>query len=219
MVLFSTAKVPPGLIASALLAAGAAQGAILATWNGQDGTTQPGTAVDPAITATSDLSRGAGLSAGSGSTFNSRGWDGSTDFASAVTDGHFLSWGITIAPATTVENLTITVAVDRSLTGPVNFAFALDTGSGFTRIGPDLVTPEPVALRISDPVPGPLTGSVTFGLVAWGASGSLGTADIEFGVIDAGNTVGVQVEGTVVPEPATALLSALGILFLFRRRM
>lgn len=203
----------PALLALSL---GPIHAATLATWDGINGASVAGTSVDASIVSVTDLTRGSGLSTGTGGNFNSSSWDTGSDFATALAAGEFISWGMTIDVGLEITGLTITAEVDRSGTGPTSFAFAIDTGSGFTQIGSTLSTPDPGALVTSASVAGPLTGTVNFALVAWGASSGAGTLDIEDDLIDA-NATGILVSGTV-PEPSIALLGGLGILALLRRR-
>ena len=196
---------------------------VVVEYDGLAGTTQPGvTGANVALAL--DLSRGAGVTASTGSTFNSRGFEG-TSLSEAITNDDFLSFGFTPAAGFMFDLMDIQVELDRSASGPTTVELLSSIG-GFTdsaSLGAFAV-PDPAAIlnfSVSS-----LTGISTateFRLYAYGASSSTGTMDIEPISIGGGSgNVGLQVNGTGVPEPSAFACLALipGFVFLrfgFRR--
>jgi hypothetical protein len=161
-----------------------------------------------------DLSRGAGLSAGSGATFNSSGWtDEATDY---------LEWGWSASQPIDLTDLDL--RYDRSASGPTMVDLQLSVnGGGFTSIFSDPSVNE-LGEDVLDIDLTAFTGvtSATFRLFGTVASSGSGTFDIEplTGVTPA---AGIIVSGTAapIPEPGSQtllVLAALGLLMLRRRR-
>ncbi len=157
-----------------------------------------------------ELTRGAGLSTGTGGTFNSSGWtDEPTDY---------LQWGWSSSPPLSLTDLNL--RYDRSASGPSALEILVSTNGGpFDSIFVDSDVSElgedHVGIDLSH-----LTGvtSATFRLFGSGASSGGGTFDIEplTGVIP---DRGIAVSGVVaVPEPsAIGLTLVAGISLLLRR--
>ena len=161
-----------------------------------------------------DLSRGAGLNAGSGSTFNSSGWnDEATDY---------LEWGWSASQPIDLTDLDL--RYDRSASGPASLEILLSVNGGaFTSIFSDPLVDE-AGEDVVDIDLSAFTDvtSATFRLFGSGASSGSGTFDLEplSGVTPA---AAIVVSGTAeaVPEPssqALALLAGLGLLIVRRRR-
>ncbi len=146
------------------------------------------------------LSRGSGLVAGSGATFNSLGWTGE------ATD--YLEWGWSASPAMDLQDLS--VRYDRSTSGPAIVTLWLAVNGGpfqsvYQDADVDVNGEELVGLSLAS-----FTNvtSATFRLTGANASGSTGTLDIEplAGVTPAR---GIVVRGAaVVPEPTGLAWSA-----------
>ncbi|MEM0967489.1 MAG: PEP-CTERM sorting domain-containing protein [Verrucomicrobiota bacterium] len=212
------------LVALALVSGlvGSVSGQVLVTWDGINGASIPGSSFDSSITA-GDLTRGAGLNQAPGGNFNSNNWSPSTtDFASAVLEGDYIVFSFSVALGDQVTDLSVRAEIDTTGSGPQTLAWAIDTGSGFSQIGPSFDGPDPGTIITADTVGGPLTGSVDLAIVGWGASEDTGRMDIEDDLI--GDSVGIEVSGTVsaVPEPnlygALAGIIALGFAAVRRRR-
>lgn len=159
------------------------------------------------------LSRGSGLVAGSGATFNSSGWTGE------ATD--YLEWGWSASPAMDLQDLS--VRYDRSTSGPAIVTLWLAVNGGpfqsvYQDADVDVNGEELVDLSLAS-----FTNvtSATFRLTGANASGSTGTLDIEplAGVTPAR---GIVVRGSaVVPEPtglAWSASSGLAAIAWIRRR-
>lgn len=125
----------------------------------------------------SNLTRGGGLSASTGNTFNTKGWqESSLEDAIAVDD--CLYWGFSSSTAYDLSSLSI--RYDRSETGPSTIVIQLDVGSGFSTIFMDseisIDSEENTGIDLSD------YSDITtadFRLCGFGASSTLGTFDIE----------------------------------------
>ena len=179
-----------------------------------------------AYVAAGDLHRGSGIELYSGSTFNSKGFD-QTSFSSAVGSGDLLGFSITVASGYQVTDLVISSGIDRSGSGPVEFAFAVQPmgSTRFVQVGSSLSVPETGDSFVSDSIAGSWTGVVDFAIVAWNGSSAAGTFDIEDGEF-APETYDLFIEGMVsavsaIPEPSSILpFTALfiGALLIGRRR-
>jgi hypothetical protein len=161
-----------------------------------------------------DLSRGAGLGAGSGGTFNSSGWtDEATDY---------VEWGWSASQPIDLTDLDL--RYDRSASGPAVVDIQLSVNGGaFTSIFNDPSVDE-AGEDVLDIDLTAYTGvtSAMFRLFGTGASSGTGTFDLEplTGVTPA---AAIMVAGLAapVPEPSTqslALLAGLGLLIAGRRR-
>jgi hypothetical protein len=171
-----------------------------------------------------NLARGSGLAQATGSTFNSNNFTiGGSSFASAVTNGDFLTFGFTSTQAYDLTDMDI--RYDRSSTGPNNAQLQIAiNGGAFVPFFTDNAVSDSgednlgISLSSFDNVT-----SATFRLPAFGASGSTGTFDIETINFGGGGTVGIEVRGTAspsaVPEPASlGLIGLAGTALLGRRR-
>jgi hypothetical protein len=175
--------------------------------------------VDGAVSA-NNLNAGPGLGLNTGSTFNFNGWDtASTTFDAAAAAGDFWTFGFSITdPNALVDLTTMDIRLDRSGTGPDDFEIRAAVNGGVSTslligdfaggslgvnyLGVDLSSLS--GLTVGD--------SVLFTLAAWNATSAAGTFDLET-ITFPGGTDGLTIRGnvSVVPEPSTALLFALGL--------
>lgn len=160
------------------------------------------------------LSRGAGLSAGTGATFNTSGWtDEATDY---------LEWGWSNSP--TIDLTDLDLRYDRSASGPSSLTIALSVNGGafqniFTDASVNEAGEDVLNIDLSTFLD---VTSATFRLFGTGASSGTGTFDIE-SLTGLSPARGIVVNGVVtVPEPNQAgFLASIGgivALRLFRRR-
>ena len=147
-------------------------------------------ASDANVTATG-ICRGPGIVANVGATYNSRDWTTTT-----VQDADdYLEW--TVAPNSGFElNLSsMDIRYDRSGTGPTEVSIEIDTGSGFASVFTDnAVSASGENNTIDLSAYTAITGTVTFRLYAFNASGITGTFDIEE---HTATSKGIIVNGTV----------------------
>ncbi|MEZ4282179.1 MAG: PEP-CTERM sorting domain-containing protein [Myxococcota bacterium] len=175
--------------------------------------------VDGAVSAT-NLDAGVGLGLNSGSTFNFNSWDtSSTSFEDALAANDVWTFGFSITDATSIVDLTtMDIRLDRSGTGPDDFEIRASVNGGTATsllvgdfaggslgvnfLGVDLSSLS--GLSLGD--------SVLFTLAAWNATSAAGTFDLET-ITFPGGTDGLTIRGnvSVIPEPTTALLFALGL--------
>ena len=157
-----------------------------------------------------DLSRGTGLSAGSGGTFNSSGW---TD---ELTD--YLQWGWSASPPLSLTDLDL--RYDRSASGPASLEIRLSANGGpFETVFVDSAVSEAGedVLNIDLSRFAGVT-SATFRLFGMGASSGTGTFDIE-PLSGVSPDRGIVVNGiATVPEPSAICLSAIAVATLGLRR-
>jgi hypothetical protein len=156
------------------------------------------------------LSRGAGLTAGSGATFNSSGWTDETD--------DYLQWGWSLASPVDLTDLDL--RYDRSTSGPstVNIQLAVNGGT-FQSVFTDASVLDTGEDALNIDLSG-FTGvtSATFRLFGSGASSGTGTFDIE-PMSGVSPDRGIVVNGVAaVPEPAGWTLAALGALTMLLQR-
>ena len=153
-----------------------------------------------------ELSRGAGLSAGTGGTYNSSGWtDEPTDY---------LEWGWSSSPPLALTDLDL--RYDRSASGPAGLEILLSVNGGpFESIFLDSAVSDLGEDNLDIDLSGfTQVTSATFRLFGSGASSGSGTFDIEplTGVTP---DRGIVVNGlTMVPEPSAiglALVAALAV--------
>jgi hypothetical protein len=197
-----------------LLGAATAQAATIVAYDGSNSPTTAAATQWQAGVTPLDLSRGAGLNAGSGATFNSTGWtDEATDY---------LEWGWSASQPFDLTGLDL--RYDRSASGPSGVDIQLSVNGGaFASIFTDPSVDEAGedVLNVSLAAYTGVT-SATFRLFGSGASSGTGTFDIEplTGVSPA---AGIMVSGTAipVPEPSSqllALLAGLGLVIVRRFR-
>ena len=198
---------------------GSASADILAEWDGVEGTTIPANDVATGLTGM-DLSRGPGIAEATGSNFNSNGFDDTAlDFDDAIAADDYLSFGFTVDSGT-VDLTTILVELDRSSTGPATVGL-FSSVDGFDDAS-DLIQSFSVStsgtiLTFDVSSLTGLTGTVEFRFYFFGATSTLGTADIEDDLIDADAT-GLQINGTIPAPGALALLGIAGLAGARRRR-
>jgi hypothetical protein len=206
-------RFPSALISGlALAASGSVEAATIVAY---DGANSPTTAVASewlAGVTPLDLSRGAGLNAGSGGTFNSSGWtDEATDY---------LEWGWSASQP--IDLIDLDLRYDRSGSGPSVVDIQLSVNGGaFSSIFNDPSVDE----AGEDVLDVDLTSytavtSAMFRLFGSGASSGTGTFDLEpmTGVTPA---AAILVSGLAapVPEPSTQSLALLaGLCLLVARR-
>jgi len=169
------------------------------------------------------LERGPGVTDAGGTTFNTRGWNG-TSVESALTLGDRIDWGWDGGPAWDLEWLEL--LYDRSGTGPQRLAILLSVDRGLnwnTLYTDDAVSPDSndqpkIALHDYRNVE-----SATFRLVGWNASSAAGTFDFEN--FTSAPSRAIAVTGSLsppaaVPEPALApvLAAAAAALVALKRR-
>ena len=178
-----------------------------------------------------DLTRGAGLNAAPGTTFNSNDFDtASTDVFDALISNDYLAFGFSVTGSNSLDVTDILVELDRSGTGPTDVFLLFDGDGdgfeGFDDVLQQFSIPDPGAvLTFNTGLPTGLTsadGINEFRFYFAGATNSAGTSDIE-GDLIGGTTgnIGLQINGTfnIVPEPSsTILLLGFSILGLVRRR-
>lgn len=190
-----------------------AKGATIIAYDGSNSpTTAAASEVWPGVTPL-DLSRGAGLNAGSGGTFNSTGWnDEATDY---------LEWGWSASQPIDLTDLDM--RYDRSASGPSMLDLQLSVNGGvFTSIFSDAAVDDAgeEALDIDLTAYTGVTSAV-FRLFGTGASSGTGTFDLE-PLSGIAPPAAIQVAGSAapVPEPrasALAIIAALGLLLARRR--
>ena len=211
------------LIFAAILSAGLAGQAsadLIVEYDGIAGTSQTGT-IGTLASSALDLTRGAGINAATGDSFNSNNFDSAT-LADAIAADEFLSFGFT--PAAPVDLTDIQVALDRSNTGPTT-VYLFSSIGGFTP-GDQITSaaiPDPVAIVNFDISSLTNVSTATeFRFYYAGATSGAGTSDIEDDLIGGSGNVGLQVNGVaaaVIPEPSSmALLGLVGLAGIVRRR-
>lgn len=216
------------LIAAAAVPAGA-QTLLLEYSADASGTNQKTASyVDPAVTAAS-LVAGTGLTVNTGSTFNFRTWNtSSTSFEAAVAANDFWSWGFSVAaPSTSITLGTMDLRLDRSGTGPDDFEIraSVNGGSAVSILSHDYKDTDAAVdfLNVSLAALGTVsTGDVvSFTLGAFNSESASGTFDLETIGFSGENPRGLQIHGTVIPEPSTyaalAGLFTLGVVAVRRR--
>ena len=99
-----------------------------------NGTTDPPNVEGLGI-AGNDLSRGSGIIENTGTTFNSRGWDGA-NLSEAQANNEYLEWGFTVISP--IDLATLDIRYDRSSTGPTQIDIHLAVnGGGFVSVFTD----------------------------------------------------------------------------------
>lgn len=214
--------IPQVLLGLAMLACGAMSASaqqVIVQYGSANTTSLAPAVVDGSVSA-ANLEAGPGLGLNTGSTFNFNSWDvSSTTFEAAAAAGDVWTFGFSITDANALVDLsTMDIRLDRSGTGPDDFEIRASVNGGASTslligdfaggslgvnfLGVDLSSLS--GLTLGD--------SVLFTLAAWNASSALGTFDLET-ITFPGGTDGLTIRGnvSVVPEPSTALLFALGL--------
>lgn len=175
--------------------------------------------VDSAVSAT-NLGSGSGIGLNAGSTFNFNGWDtANTSFADALADNEIWTWGFSVTDANSLVDLTtMDIRLDRSTSGPDDFEIraSINGGAATSILIGDFaggsVGVNYLGVDLSGLSGLSLGDSILFTLGAWNATSAAGTFDLETITFPGGND-GLTIRGnvTVIPEPTTALLFALGL--------
>lgn len=170
-------------------------------------TTIAGTTGVPGLTP-SNLSRGTGLtSSGATNSFSSTGWN---DLAAE----DYTSFGFTLDSGVTVTLTTIDFTYTSSNTGPANMALRSSI-DGFAANLATFTAANAVnnySLDVSSL--GEISSSIEFRFVAVDASSVSGGAVAAAGTSRVRNSLAIN----GIPEPASALLGAIGLFPLLRRR-
>lgn len=132
------------------------------------------------LTASTGLTRGAGLVENAGGDFNSRDWNTTSEAAAKAADD-FLEFSFTVNDPVTLTALEL--AIDRSGTGPDHYLleYSLDnfTTAGTEALRVEGVMSTTVVTYSATAFPVDFSGTLTYRLFAWGASSGNGTLDIE----------------------------------------
>jgi hypothetical protein len=174
-----------------------------------------------AATTALSLSRGSGLTARTGASFNSGSW-ASASLADAIADGNFLTWGWSSSPPLQLSALDLRYS--RSTSGPAELVVQLAVNGGtFSTIFSDAAvsTAGETQLGIDLSAFDGITSAV-FRLVAFNTTSNTGTLSI--GNFQSSPDRGIAVSGhlssAAAPEPATATVLGLGtsLIGILRRR-
>lgn len=190
-----------------------ASAATIATWPNSAGTSKVGNAVTSNTTAV-NLTRGPGISANSGGTFNSRGWTQGGNLSTAINNNDYYQFGVTLDPNYEADFTQFTTRLDRSNTGPptTHLLVSNDNFATFTDLGTNGISATGATETWNFNVTG-LTGTILFRIYGYGATSSAGTMDFENTLVLSGS------EPRLIPEPASfALLTLGGALIAVRRR-
>ena len=167
-----------------------------------------------------NLTRGSGISAAGGNTFNSNAWSDSSTLAEAITNEDYLEFGLVLAPGIQASNLSAGFFGDRSATGPSSIEVFFSTDNFATQTSVLTATDVGItgSIQNTDSITANLTGAVTFRIYGYGGSSTAGTFDIEDTGFD--GTFGLVINGdlSAIPEPSTSSLIGLAALFIIRRR-
>lgn len=200
------------LAIAAISACGAvsSQGAVLFA-NNIDGTnpssTNPFTAGQTVIDGVTALGigRGAGLNANAGADrFNANGF--AATLTAAITGNDFFTFTLTPTAGNSISFTNLVFNGQRSSSGPTTFSIRSSVDSFATEIDSSTVAGKTVDL--SGATFQNRTVATEFRFFGFGATATTGTGSIN----------DFTFNGSVVPEPSTALLGALGMLGLLRRR-
>ncbi len=214
----------------------AAQAVNLAQWDTASSTTNPtitATSSDSSVAA-ADLSAGSGISAASGGTYNWNNWaDDPGDvpnisYAEAIGENEFWTWGLTVIGSQPLALESMDIRVDRSGTGPNEFEIKASINSGAEvsvqthdfgdgSSGVDFVGIDLTGLAQLNP-----GDTIEFFLAAWGAdsggTSNFGTFDLETVDFNGSDPRSIRINGSIIPEPTSALFGLLGLSLIFRRR-
>lgn len=175
--------------------------------------------VDPSVSG-ANLAAGAGIAVNAGSTFNFSSWDPTNiSFADALADNEIWTFGFSVTGANSVVDLTtLDIRLDRSGTGPDDFEIraSVNGGSATSVLAYDFaggsVGVNFLGVDLSGLASLAVGDSIVFTLAAWNATSAAGTFDLET-ITFPGGTDGITIRGdvSVIPEPTTSLLFALGL--------
>jgi len=143
----------------------------------------------------STICRSTGIIYNSGDDYNSKGWTTNT----LIDMNDYLEWSISVSSGKTLDLSTLIIRYDRSPSGPTKMVIRASLDSYSTDIFTDgTVSSSSETNTFTFPVGfTALTGTVTFRLYAFNASGETGTFDIEgFTSINLTDP-GIQLEGNV----------------------
>lgn len=218
----SIKHIPHVLLGLAILALGASSASAQQTivqYGTANTTSLAPAVVDPSVTASS-LAAGSGLGLNTGSTFNFNGWDiTSTSFENALAANDVWTWDFSVAdPNALVDLTTLDIRLDRSTQGPDDFEIraSINGGASTSLLIGDFaggsVGVNYLGVDLSSLAGLTFGDSVQFTLGAWNATSALGTFDLET-ITFPGGTDGLTIRGnvSVIPEPSTTLLFALGL--------
>ena len=167
-----------------------------------------------------NLTRGSGISAAPGGTFNSNAWNDSSTLAEAITNEDYLEFGLILTPGFQASNLSAGFFGDRSATGPSSIEVFFSTDNFTTQTSVLSATDVGITGSIQDTaaIATSLTGEVRFRIYGYGGSNTSGTFDIEDNTIN--DTFGLVINGNIsfIPEPSTSTLIGLAALFTINRR-
>lgn len=166
-----------------------------------------------------NLRRGMGLSAATGTTFNSKHWSESS-LVTAITAEDYLVWGLNSNSPFKLDQLSL--RYDRSPSGPQQLAvqLSLDEGVTYDTVWHDTeVADDSSAFHEIDLSPWQASTHAMFRIVGWNASGLSGTFDIEN--YQSTPVRSVTVTGSIPSSPVPEMsavqiwgLGALGLAFL-----
>ncbi len=192
---------------SAVMAVSSSQAAQL--WANPITGTNPNTAnpyttgqtVLPNITV-SGIGRGAGIvGTNAANRYNANSWNTATLDPTA-----YFSFTLTPGPGFTINFENFVYTAESSNTGATSFAFRSSVDSFAANIGTPTATGATIVLGA--PSYQGVSSPIEFRFYGWGASAAAGS----FSIND------FTFNGEVIPEPSSALLGALGVLGLLRRR-
>lgn len=190
---------------------GAAEADTLVTWPFQSGSSKSGTAGVDHLTSI-NLTRGPGIIENSGGTFNSKDWEEGSNLTQAIANDNYVQFGFTLDAAYETTVSQFTSELDRSGTGPkqVSLLVSQDNFSTYTDLGAKTVSDAGSAQTWNFSYTG--AGTVLFRVYGYNASSAAGTFDFESNLILSGS------QPELVPEPASMVLVALGVVAVAGRR-
>lgn len=176
--------------------------------------TAPTSAEGQGITVTG-LTRGAGITYNSGTTFNSKHWD-TLSLSGAKTNNDYLQFSLQVDANRILDLNEMKIRMDRSGTGPNNVAIEYST-NGFSTAGTSIYTGTVSSsgsnhtIDLSSIATLSATNVITFRIYAWGSSSLAGTFDIEKishsysanGWTPSLTDPGIAIEGCTTPQNPT----------------
>lgn len=171
-----------------------AQAALILSYGSSAGSSQAPSFVDSRISAT-NIVRGPGVSSNSGGSFNSRDWEEGSNLNGAIANDNYLGWTITVGAGQQLDLTTMDVRLDRSNTGPPNFAVGYMNGSTFNSLFTNTIGASGTEHSNQDLSAAPTFApgdTIMMRLYAWGASSSSGTMDPETTSSFGGNAIRIS---------------------------